>query len=81
MLAEKLAFLQEHRQQDETTLLAQALREGVQILYREALIEAYLLGQIDREKILDEIGPEELETIEYQRDAIQRDVQWGMQGV
>ncbi len=42
-LAEKLAFLRHHRQQDEAALLAQALQAGLESLYREALIEAYLL--------------------------------------
>jgi hypothetical protein len=80
MLAEKLAFLQAHHQQDEATLLAHAVQEGIQVLYREAVIEAYLLGQIAREKIVEEIGPEELEVIEYQREALRRDVEWGRQG-
>lgn len=80
LLTDKLAFLQSHRQQDEATLLAQAVREGIQILYREALVEAYLLGQIPRERLIEEIGPEELEEIEYQRDALRRDVNWGIHG-
>lgn len=77
---EKLSFLQARREQDESTLLAMAVREGIQVLYREALVEAYLLGQASRERLLKEIGPEELEAIEYQRDALQRDVNWGIYG-
>jgi hypothetical protein len=80
LLAEKLAFLQSQRAEDEATLLAQAVQEGIQVLYREALVEAYLLGKIPRERLLEEIGPEELEEIEYQRDALQRDVNWGIHG-
>jgi len=77
---EKLSFIQARRQQDESALLALAVREGIQVLYREALVEAYLLGQAPRERVLKEIGPEALEVIEYQRDALQRDVNWGMYG-
>ncbi|MFQ5340854.1 MAG: hypothetical protein ACE5F6_04825 [Anaerolineae bacterium] len=77
---EKLSFVQARRQQDESALLALAVREGIQVLYREALIEGYLLGQVAREKVLREIGPEELEAVEYQRDALQRDVNWGISG-
>jgi len=43
------------------------------------LIEAYLLGRVSRETVLKELGPEQLEEIEYQRDALQRDVAWGME--
>jgi hypothetical protein len=80
-LAEKLAFLLAHHQLDEVTLLAQAVRQGIQLLYREALIEAYLLGQLCREKVAQEIGSEALDDIDYQRDTLQRDVHWGMHGV
>lgn len=80
LLADKLVFLQSHRHEDEATLLAQAVREGIQVLYREALVEAYLLGRIPRERLLEEVGPEQLEEIEYQRDALQRDVIWGIHG-
>ena len=66
------------RQQDEVTILAQAVREGIQVLYREVLIEAYLLGQIPRETLLKELGLEQLEEIEYQRDTLQRDVMSGL---
>ena len=77
-LTEQLAFVIAQRQQDEATVLAQAVREGIQALYRETLIEAYLLGHVPRETILKELGPEELEEIEYQRDALQQDVEWGL---
>lgn len=77
-LTEQLAFVVAQRHEDEATILAQAVREGIQALYREALIEAYLLGHIPRETILKELGPKQLEEIEYQREALQRDVEWGL---
>jgi hypothetical protein len=77
-LTEQLAFVVAQRQEDEATVLAQAVREGIQVLYREALIEAYLLGHVPRETILKELGSEQLEEIEYQRNALQRDVEWGL---
>lgn len=77
-LAEQLAFVVAQRQQDEATILAQAIREGIQRLYRETLIEAYLLERIPRETILKELGPEQLEELEYQRDVLQCDVEWGL---
>jgi hypothetical protein len=78
ILAKQLAFVVIQRQQDEATVLAQAVREGVQVLYQEALIEAYLLGQTPRKTLLKELGAERLEEIEYQRDVLQRDVAWGL---
>jgi len=77
-LTQQLSFVVAQRQQDEATVLAQAVREGVKSLYREAIIEAYLLGRMTREHALKELGAEELEAIEYQRDALRRDVEWGL---
>jgi hypothetical protein len=79
-LAEKLAFLRDRRRQDEAALLADVVREGIEALYQRTLIEAYLLGEIPRERVVEAIGPDELEEVEYQRDAIQRDVRWGVRG-
>jgi len=53
--------------------------QGVRTLNCEVLVEAYLLGQVSRETVLEELGPEQLEEIEHQRDALQRDVAWGLQ--
>ena len=44
----------------------------------ESLIEAYLLGKVSRETVLKEIGIERLEEVEFQRDAIRRDIEWGL---
>ena len=79
-LAEHLDFLVAQKGEDEATVLAQALRTGVETLYQEALTEAYLLGGVPRETALKELGSERLAEIEYQRDALQRDVEWGLTG-
>jgi hypothetical protein len=77
--AQQLAFVAAQRHPAEDAILAQALREGVQALYHEALVEAYLLHRIPREQILQELGSDQLEELEYQRDALARDVAWGRQ--
>jgi hypothetical protein len=78
-LTQQLAFVMAQRREDEATILAQAVREGIHTLHREVLIEAYLLGRVSRETVLKELGPEQLKEIEYQRDALQRDAAWGME--
>lgn len=74
----QLEFVVAASKQDEESVLAQAVRRGLELLYKEALIEAYLMGRVSREKILDALGAEELADIEFQRDAFQRDVAWGL---
>ena len=79
-LREHLDFLVTRKGEDEATVIAQALRAGVEALYQEALTEAYLLGQVSRVTALEELGPERLGEIEYQRDALRRDFEWGLKG-
>ena len=77
---EQLAFLVTQRQVNETTILAQAVSKGVQLLYQEAMMEAYLLGKVSREYALKILGSTMLEDLEYQRDALKHDVEWGLKG-
>lgn len=79
-LAEHLEFLVSRGGQDEATVIAQALRKGIDALYEEALVEDFLLGRVGRETMLLEIGRERLEEIEYQRDTLGREVGWGLKG-
>lgn len=79
-LSAHLDFLISRKGEDEVTVLAQALRKGVETLYQEALTEAFLMGEVPREAALQELGPDRLTEIEYQRDALKRDVEWGLKG-
>jgi hypothetical protein len=77
-LTEQLTFIAAQRRQDEAAVLAEAVRAGLQALYRETLIEGYLAGAVQREVILRELGTEEYEAIEEQRRALETDVRWGL---
>ena len=79
-LAEHLDFLVAQKGQDEAVVLAEALRSGIETLYQEALTEGYLSGEIPRETVLEELGSVRLAEIEDQRDALRRDVEWGLKG-
>lgn len=80
ILTEHLDFLVTQKGQDEATVLAQALRAGIEALYQETLTEAYLLDKVPHEMVLRELGSERLAEIDYQRDALRRDVAWGLRG-
>jgi len=78
-LTQQLTFVVTQRHEDEASVLAQAMRQGIQAMYHEALIESYLLGRTPRVVMLRELGPDRLAEIEYQRDTLQRDMAWGLQ--
>jgi hypothetical protein len=77
-LSEHLDFLVARGGEDEATVLAQALRKGIDALYEEVLVEEFLLGRVARETVLRALGPDRLDEIEYQRDVLQREVRWGL---
>ena len=80
-LTQKLSYLTSARGEDEATLLAKAVDAGIEALYREAVIEAYLAGHCTREDLVNQIGPPAALEIDQQRDALRRDVEWGLAGV
>jgi hypothetical protein len=77
-LGEQLAFIVTQSKVNEAAILAQAVSKGIELLYQEAMIEAYLLGNISREQALKTLGFATLEEVEFQRDALKRDVEWGL---
>jgi hypothetical protein len=79
-LSEHLEFLVSRSGEDEAAVLAQALRKGIDALYEEVLIEEFLLGRVARDAVLQALGPERLDEIEYQRNVLQREVGWGLKG-
>ncbi|TGO02882.1 hypothetical protein PN36_17290 [Candidatus Thiomargarita nelsonii] len=76
-LAEQLSFVVTQRGVNEATILAQAISKGIELIYQESVIEAYLLGGISREQALKTLGTATLKEVEYQREALKRDVEWG----
>lgn len=77
-LTQKLSYLASERGEDEAKLLAEVMDAGVEALYREALIEAYLQGRVSREDLAREIGQASAVEVEQRRDALRRDVVWGL---
>ena len=77
-LCEQFTFIITQRGVNEAAILAQAVSKGIYLLYQEAMTAAYLLGTISREQALKTLGTDTLEEIEYQREALKRDVEWGL---
>jgi hypothetical protein len=74
----ELAFLTEYTGQDEVTLLARALHLGLDVLYREAIEQAFIDETVTREEAMATLGRERVEEIEYARQALAQDVARGL---
>lgn len=74
-----LRFLAEQTGQDEETILARALRLGLDLLYREVVEQAFIEGAISREEAVAVLGEERVAEIEYARQALAEDIIRGLE--
>jgi hypothetical protein len=74
----KLVFITRRTDQDEITLLGQALRLGLDLLYRQTVERAFIEGAIPRERAIAVLGLERIEEIEYAKQALAQDVARGL---
>jgi len=74
----KLEFLVRATGRPEADIVAQAIDQGLDDLYRHEIADGYLNGTIDRQKALAELGRGAVEELDYARQAIQQDVEWGL---
>lgn len=77
-LSEKLAYIAAEESEDQEALLIRAVATGVDALYRDARISAYLAGRCTREEAERDLGPELVAEVEQRRQALADDVAWGM---
>lgn len=74
----ELDFLIHETGKDSNNLLAQAVQEGIHLLYKRQVAEAYVNKRIDREQAALLIGADELAALDYAWLAIESDINWGM---
>ena len=76
--AQTLDVLVRETGEDETSVLAKAVRAGVDVLYRQHVIDRFVAGTLSRSEAVAVLGPELVEDLEYQREALARDIAWGL---
>ena len=77
---DELQFIIEETGEDEMTILAQAFREGLRYLYRQKVMDAFVAGKLTRTEAVKTLGLKTVGDLEYQKDAIRKDIQWGLRG-
>lgn len=76
---EELTFLTQYTNEDETTILTRALDIGLNHLYRQAVEQAFIDGQLSRTTAVAILGQERVEEIEYARQALAEDIARGLE--
>lgn len=75
---EELKFLKEKTGKDEAAILAQAVKVGIDNLFREYIITSYLNGEIKRNHVVKFLDPKKIAKIDAQKKAIDEDIEWGL---
>ncbi|AQL41324.1 hypothetical protein BV210_00715 [Halorientalis sp. IM1011] len=62
----------------ESEVLERALERGLEALWEDMIIAEYFDGDLDREEAVDRVGRAKVERAERERDAVEDDVDWGL---
>lgn len=76
----ELETLAKERKEDVTTIIARAVRIGIEKIRQETVLEKYLKKMITREEAIKIVGLEAVTLAERQMKAVQEDVEWGLHG-
>ncbi len=74
----ELDFLLHETGKGSTVLLAQAVQEGIHILFKRHVTEAYMNKRIDRSQAALMLGNEELDQIDHAWQSVEKDIAWGL---
>jgi len=76
----ELETLAKERKEDVATIIANAVKIGIEKIRQETILERYLKKLITREEAIKLVGTELVKLAERQRDAVLEDVEWGLHG-
>jgi hypothetical protein len=79
-LEKELEYLFRETSKESTSLLAEAIKEGIHLLYKRHISEAYTMNKIDRKEAIRLLGASEIEELDDAWRAVESDVRWGMKG-
>jgi hypothetical protein len=77
-IAQELDFLMRRTGQDELTLLSQAMRLGLGLLYSQTAEQAFIDDMLTRAEAVAALGPQRVAEIEYAKQALAQDVRRGL---
>jgi hypothetical protein len=76
----ELETLAKERKEDVTSIIANAVKIGIEKIRQETILERYLKKLITREAAIKLVGVEVVRLAERQREAVLEDVEWGLHG-
>ncbi len=74
-VADELDFLRKHTGKDEPTLLAEAVRMGLDMLYHRSIEKMFIDDEIPRLEAAGILGEERIANLEYAKKALTNDIE------
>lgn len=75
-ISNRVREIARHREDDESSVIEQALERGLDDLWEEVVIARYLDGNLGREEAVDEVGREAVERADAASKAVDEDIEW-----
>ena len=77
-LTAQLDELVKLRHEPPAEVLAEALERGIATLYQESVVTLFLKKRLSRQKAIQLVGLQAVNTAEQQWQAVQKDLAWGL---
>ena len=74
----ELETLARERKEDVATIIAKAVKIGIEKMRQDIILERYLKKAVTREEAIKLVGMELVRLAERQREAVLEDVKWGL---
>ena len=78
-LSDRVRQIAEERDCSESEVLQRALERGIKELWAELVLTRYFDGELDREEAIEHVGRTKVKRAERALEAIEADVEWGLQ--
>jgi hypothetical protein len=76
----ELEFLLRESGKEPSSLLAEAVQEGIHLLYKKQVSEVYIPEKIDRKEAIHLLGASAIDQLDEAWRAVESDIRWGLQG-
>lgn len=77
-IEKELEYLLKESGRETSLLLAEAVKEGIHLLYKRYVAEAYIDMKIDRNQAIELIGESAIEELDEAWGAVESDIRWGL---
>ena len=77
-ITKEIQEIKKYRKAEESQILAEALRLGVNQLWKKAILDEYAEGKISKREAVRLLGPELVERLDEEKRFILKDIRWGL---